>query len=193
MKRERVRKIDMLARGLKPLSELAEGRPHGDRLRYMAGCKCMLCRAANSRYQVEREAARKRGEWNGLVDARKARNHLLKLQRAGIGRRTISDISGICQSQIVKIRSGQRRHVRALTEANLLAVTTAATNDARLIPAAPTWALLRKLMTVEGFTEQELAQRLGYKNPVLQIRTDRITAKTAAKVERFYNRLMLAE
>jgi hypothetical protein len=182
----RPKKIEMSARGLRPVEELASNRPHGDRLKYMAGCRCVPCRAANSRYETERAAARKRGEWNGLVSAAKARNHLLKLQRAGIGRRTISDISGICQTQIIKIRSGERKKIRKQTEAKLLMVTTAATGAARLIPAAPTWALIRRLVETEGFTEKEIAQRMGYKNPTLQFRTDRITAKTAMKVRRFY-------
>lgn len=58
------------SRGLKPVAELAEQRSHGDRLKYLAGCRCVPCRAANSRYEVARAAARKAGDWNGLVPAR---------------------------------------------------------------------------------------------------------------------------
>ena len=62
-------------RGLKPASELAAKRPHGDRLRYVAGCRCDLCRKANSTYERERQKARAAGDWNGIVDAAKARQH----------------------------------------------------------------------------------------------------------------------
>ena len=46
------------ARGMKPVTELARQRPHGDRLRYMAGCRCPACRGANSAYERLRARAR---------------------------------------------------------------------------------------------------------------------------------------
>lgn len=60
-------------RGLRPIEELAADKPHGTRLRYIAGCKCTPCRRANSDYERQRRAARAAGDWNGLVPADRAR------------------------------------------------------------------------------------------------------------------------
>ena len=43
--------------------------PHGTRHRYLSGCKCVPCRAANSRYSTERAAAQRAGDWRGFVPA----------------------------------------------------------------------------------------------------------------------------
>ena len=40
---------------LRSAAVLSIDKPHGTRLKYMGGCKCMLCRAANSRYETERK------------------------------------------------------------------------------------------------------------------------------------------
>lgn len=131
---------------------LAKDKPHGTRLRYMAGCKCMLCRAANSRYETERAAARKNGDWNGLVSAIHARRHILKLS---------------CDVM----------------------------NDARLIPPRATRQIVERLLE-EGMTKTELARRLGStaEFPALQIlQRNRVTAKTAMRVERLWRQMTEGE
>lgn len=51
--------------GLAHIVVLAASKPHGVRLRYMAGCRCLKCRMANSNYETMRARARKAGDWNG--------------------------------------------------------------------------------------------------------------------------------
>lgn len=81
--------------------------------------------------------------------------------------------------------------LRAMTAKRILAVTAeAGMNDAALVSAKPTWLLIRKLVS-EGFTLGELAVRLGYKTRALQLRRDRITARSAMRVARFYKQMML--
>lgn len=77
--------------GLRPVAELAADRPHGDRLRYMAGCRCKECRAANTAYETQRALARKAGDWNGVVSAARARSHIAVLSAAPTSR-VISDL-----------------------------------------------------------------------------------------------------
>ena len=177
---------------LKPVSELGAKKPHGTRLRYMSGCKCMLCRAANSNYEVKRSAARRHGEWNGLVLADKAQKHIAKLSKKGIGYKSVAEITGIAYSTIFKIKSGERKNLRAENEKKILAVSVEAVNDATKIPAIKTWKQIEWLLE-EGFSKAELARRLGYKTPAIQINRNRVTAKTALKVERFYNLMRLGE
>jgi hypothetical protein len=148
----------------------------------------MLCRAANSRYETERDKARKNGDWNGLVSAARARAHILELSRLGIGRKSVAAAASVSHTAVAEIRSGVKLRIRARTERQILAVDETVMSAGRLIPAGPTWKLIDYLIT-EGFTEAQLAHRLGYKTPKLQFSRTRITGKTAAAVRRLYERI----
>lgn len=176
-------------RGLKPVSELGARRPHGDRLRYMAGCRCVPCRAANSRYETGRSAARKAGDWNGLVSAKRARRHILKLSSLGVGRRAVAEAADVGATIIAAIRSGRKLKIRKRTEQKILSVTPTAVSGGALVPADRALRLINRLIEVEGFTKTEIARRLGYKTPALQIKPGWITASRAAAIERLYRRL----
>src|SRR5687768_5744519 len=153
--------MSLASRGLKPVTVLAAARPHGDRLRYMAGCKCQDCRRANSRYESERQRARKNGDWNGIVSAARARRHIMKLSRLGVGRNAVSIGSDVCRTTIMEIRAGKKKRIRARTERKILAVTTKMASDHSFVPAGRTWKLIRMLKT-EGYKTEQLARQLGY-------------------------------
>lgn len=170
---------------LKSSAEYAVGRPHGTRIRYLGGCKCVPCRAANSRYETERALARKNGDWNGFVKAERTARHLKMLSARGIGRGTVSEISGISEFVIGEINAGRKLQIRARTQRKILSVTRKAVNGAMIIPAGPTNRLI-DLILAEGFTKGELAVRLGLKMRSIQFNRERITMRTAVRVERFY-------
>ena len=174
--------------GLKPIAILAVEKPHGDRLRYMAGCRCNECRAANSAYERTRMAARRAGEWNGYVSADRARQHIAQLATQGVGRRAIVEATDIADSIVAKIKAGKRQQIRAETERRILAVTADMACDRAIIPAAPTWRLLDELIAA-GFTKTDLAQRLGYTR-ALQIGRQTVTVKNAARVRRLHQALI---
>ena len=166
---------------LASVEKLAARRPHGDRVKYMAGCRCLPCRAANSRYETKRAALRRAGLANGLVNARRARKHLLKLSCNGVGRRTVGTITGISDSVLFKIRSGQRKQIRALTEKAILEVDTSRRRGSTLVPATETWKRIDRLLS-EGFTRARIARELGRKMPALQLDRDFVTAKNERAV-----------
>lgn len=174
---------------LPPVSSF-ENRPHGTRLRYLSGCKCVPCRAANSRYETERAAARKRGEGGHIIGAGRARRHIRTLGRNGIGYKTVSDASGVASSIVFSILSGRRKRIRASTERRILSVDHFARADHSLVSANRTSRLIGSLL-LEGYTKTFLARALGSKakTPALQLKGDFVTAKNAAKVERLYRRL----
>ena len=178
----------LVRRGLRPINELASSRPHGDRLRYMAGCKCFKCRRANSDYERQRKAARLAGDWNGIVDAARARRHLRYLSRAGVGQWSVCFATDIARSMIHEIKNGDRRRIRARTERKILAVTPAARADRSYVPAVVAWHLINKLLD-EGFTKAGLAKLMGYRSPALQFRRDRITARNEQRVIALHRRL----
>lgn len=164
-------------------------KPHGSRLRYMAGCRCLLCKAANARYESTRAKDRASGSWNDLVPAETAREHILKLSAQGVGRRALAAASDVAERVIANIRSGKQVNVRRNTEERLLAINSQAPSDGALVRANVAWRQIKRLLA-EGFSKAELARRLGYQSPSLQLGKKRIRARTAARVDRLFRMLM---
>lgn len=161
---------------------------HGRRARYMAGCRCLECRAANSRYQAELGRRHAAGDVNPVVSAEPARAHLLALRKLNVGYKAAADAAGVTRGIVLGIATGRRKQCRQSTLNALLAVDAGARSGGALVGAGPTWRLLNELID-RGYTKAWIAQQLGCKMPALQIHKDWITAETAAKVERFYNLL----
>lgn len=178
----------LVARGLKQIAILGARREHGDRLRYMSGCRCADCRKANSTYECARVKARRNGDWNGIVSARNARAHILKLSRQGVGRRSVAIASDVSCGAIAAIRSGTKKRVRARTARRILAVTSGAASDRAFVPAGRTWQLI-ELLLEEGYTKADLARFLGYDRPALQFNRERVTARSAYQVECLYREI----
>lgn len=188
MSRAKAKPASITARGLRTHAELGAQRPHGERMRYMAGCRCDACRAANSRYESERSRARQSGDWNGIVPAAAARAHILRLRRCNVGRRAIAAATDIGETIVHEIATGKRRRIRARTERRILAVSSVARFDRSLVSAGRTWQLVRELLH-EEYTEAFLAQRLGFATARLQFGRERVTARTAYRVERLHREL----
>lgn len=168
-----------------PAFEHYASKPHGQRLRYLAGCRCAECREANNAYARLRGKLVRDGQGNPMIDAARARRHLARLSAAGVGRRTVADVAGVAQSIIAKIRAGRKMKIRRATERALLAVSIAAARGGTLVDAAPTWRHVAWLLS-EGFTRGEIARRLGHKRAALQIGRARVTRATAAAVQRLW-------
>ena len=161
--------------------------PHGTRHRYLSGCRCVPCRAANSRYSTERAAAQRAGDWRGLIPATLVLDHIKTLSKSGVGYKAIAAAAGLARSTMQKIIGGKQHKIRKHHADRILAVNRSAIADCALVPAGRTWTLLSELLAA-GYTKTFLAKQLGSraKRPSLQIETYRITALTASKVERLY-------
>ena len=180
------------SRGLRPAAELGANREHGDRLRYVAGCRCFYCRRANSDYERERLAARKAGDWNGYVSAARARRHLLKLREQGVGRRAVHLASDVADSVLQQISSGRKEKIRARTERKILAVTKVAAQDGAYVDAARTWQQIEQLLG-EGFTKRQISAEIGQNGRSLQLGRKRITVRNAGLIDRLWRRYMTPE
>lgn len=174
---------------LKPTATLAIDKPHGTRVKYMGGCKCVDCRAANTKYELRRAVHRATGRGNGLVPADAAREHLLMLSREGVGRRTVAALTKVAITTLQLIKAGQRKNLRAMSEKKILAVTPDNIRGRALVRAAPTWAIIRYLVD-EGYTQTEIATRLGM-GRTLQFRGKWIAETTANKVKALFDELEL--
>lgn len=180
--------VAMQSRGLRPAEELAANRPCGDRLRYVGGCRCDACRAANAAYERERIKARAAGDWNGLVPAGRAKKHMRNLTSQGVGRRAIAAASDVSETVLTAIRNGRKRQIRARSERAILAVTVAMASDHALVSAVGTWLRIRELLE-EGYTEAFIAKELGYRRRYLQLGKDQVTVRNANEVEQLHRRL----
>lgn len=131
--------------------------------------------------------------WNGLVSSAAVRAHLKKLSRQGVGYKSGAVAADVSKTVLADILFRDKRSLRAQSARRVLAVDRDAIADHALVKAGPTWRRLRRLLS-EGFTKRELARRLGSKarTPALQFRGRYILAKTAARVERFYQIVMVA-
>lgn len=159
-------------------------RPHGTRQRYVGGCRCVPCRAANSRYETERAVARAAGDWNGVVSAAQTRQHIERLSAAGVGGKALAAASGISYTIIQLVKHGHRKQVRRRTEARILSVDGSARSDGALVPSDQARRMIEHLVD-EGYSKAQLARWLGYQRPALQFfRSKLITARTASRVER---------
>lgn len=176
-----------LPKGMKPAHILAQNKPHATRIKYLGGCRCLPCRAANSNYSVERDRRKRLGIGNPLVPADRARRHIEKMSRLGVGYKTLAKSAGVACSITAKIRNGQRKQIRKETEQRILDAKPQPVGKA-IIDARPTWRLINRLLS-EGFTKAELARRLGL-GKTLQLNKHRITAKNAQRVCRFYETIM---
>lgn len=161
-----------------------EGFPHGTRARYVgAKCRCDDCRRANREYHRQRAAAVRAGECNGLVDAAPVRAHLLALSARGVGFRAVAAACDVALSVVRQVRTGKKPRIRAKTARRILAVDAAAISDGGLVLAGPTRAAIREMLRA-GLTKTEIAQRLGYATPALQLTRRRVTAANALRIQR---------
>ncbi|MBV9811356.1 MAG: hypothetical protein JO326_01295 [Acetobacteraceae bacterium] len=167
------------------MRERCATKPHGTRARYVSGCKCLQCRAANSRYSCEAQRRHDSGDTGNVIDASEAREHLRWLSRRGVGRRAVADASGVSATILHQIKLGKRRRIRASTARRILRVDAGAAWGKALVSARRTWQLLNSLIE-RGYTKGQLSLWLGNKTAALQINHKKVTAETAQRVERLY-------
>lgn len=173
---------------IQALVERAQQLPHGQRARYAAGCRCDACRKSNRDYERARLAARKSGDWNGLVDATEARAHLMTLRRRGVGKIAVAASTDIARTVLQQIINGTRTQIRARTAKKILAVTPAMASDHATVPAGATWQRIRQLLE-EGYTRAQIRAALGITGRAIQFGKKLVLVATAAKVERVHRRL----
>ena len=160
---------------LPPIAVLGGSKAHGTRLRYMSGCRCTPCRAANSRYECERLAERKAGRSNKVVSAGTARAHIARLRAAGLGTRTIGDMAGVGRTIVMGIARGVRPRCRQKTVRAICEVSPFDALPGAYVDAAHTWRLIGELLEA-GWTRGRIAQvALGWKCPALQLSKTRCT------------------
>lgn len=153
------------------------------------GCRCFECSDAVYRYEKARRHLREDGI-PAFIDATEVREHLLWLQSVGVGRRRVSQVTGIAMSTINALRGGHRTRVRPETADKLMGVSLAMASPGTNIAGGPTFALVDELLAM-GYSQTELCRRLGMRTRSLNLRrsTGLITAGRAARIASLHRQL----
>lgn len=161
---------------------------HGDRSRYVLGCRCDACRAANIAYQTAwMQRRRDAGIGNPKVPAKRAQAHIRKLGRQGVGMDAIAEATDIGRNTIWRIAKGVAKVTTTRTERLILGVTAKQAKDAARVDAGRTRALIASLIE-EGYLCRDLARMLGYKGKRIPLYKT-ITVRKADRVRQLHHRL----
>ncbi len=157
--------------------------PHGTVSRYTNyGCRCDECKRVKVLAHQELKVKRHLGTVFFVSPAR-SREHLLELQRQGMGCRAIADITDLGYNTLVRIRGGKTKRVHPRTEEKILAVEKLT----YFVRGGQTKRLLKKILD-RGYRQRDIAYFLGREK--LQIaRHRRVKAQTELEVSRIYRML----
>ena len=158
----------------------------------------------SSHYNTRRERDIAYGRWqSSYVDAEPARRHVLALRAAGMGKRTLSKLSGVSVSVIHVLVNGRPERgtapSRRIADNNARAILAVPMPDTSRLAAGcrvditGTTRRLRALVAI-GYTQADLAARLGItpaNSTALFHAQGRVLASTALKVVDLYDRLSM--
>lgn len=182
-------------------------REHGTRARYVngpdehdqpgRGCRCDRCREANRVQQAATRMRELRCRWGAeppaFVAAEPVREHVRRLQAAGMGWKRIAAAAGVAQGTMSKLLFGCRpsRRVTTATAQRILAVTPdGLVADGAYVDSAGTRRRLQALVAI-GYSLTALGRNLGIAptNMVAMMQRPRVTQWHAREVRALYGRL----
>lgn len=177
-------------------------REHGTLAAYkINGCKCGPCEGANRRYVARRYRLIAYGQWRPYIDAEPVREHVRRLQAAGLGWRRIAKLAGVPNGSMSKLIYGDgprgmapSKRVRPATAAAILAIQPGldVLGGNTLVDGAGTRRRLQALVAV-GWAQARVAERLGIErtnlNKMLLGKDKPVYALTARAARALYEEL----
>ncbi len=161
---------------------------HGTNRRYGAGCRCVPCRAAHSRYVSERRREHAAGI-RRRVPADEAREYVATLVALGASRAAIATAAGLSVQTVSEIARGRVATVYASTADRILGVTLSDLSGRHVIPNTTAREILRALQAA-GFTRAEVARMTGRAYASLgEARSSRIRVSTERRIVALYRLL----
>lgn len=181
---------------LPPIEKLTQNKPHGHKLRYVAGCRCWRCRRGNAAYNRKLEENRRRYGPNDLVPTDRAREHLRYLQQFGMGHKTVARHAGLAKTVLAEILWYGKKHMRRRSEARVLAIHPTLDMLPRQVkvPAEETVAKIRQLIRW-GYPKSLInrdglgLQSVGMQVHSLRGKTNVVAVKTAVKIRDFFTKI----
>ncbi|WP_333745525.1 hypothetical protein [Streptomyces sp. IBSBF 2950] len=179
------------------------GREHGYAKYKAEGCKCPVCRAANTAYAVNRERQIILRRWQPYVDAEPVRTHVRRLMEAGMQRRRLATAARMSPGVLERLLYGRpsqgrapSRRMRAHHARALLVLRADPSAPPSRIPVDATGPLRRlRALGAMGFPDAILARELDMHpmnlHTVLGQAT--VTVGTAQRVAALYDRAWNAD
>jgi hypothetical protein len=140
--------------------------------------------------QHDCRARLKQNDCDFTVSAELAREHLLRLRGAQVGKRAVSECTGIAAQVLMSIANGTRRRIRRSTEEKIMRTSAAGRAGGSSVCGKETTRLIDEMLDA-GYSIKSLAARLGYKYPEIQFHGHAfITATNAMRVEKLHTILL---
>lgn len=162
---------------------------HGTSTRYRRGCRCDKCAAA---HLLEIKLIRLKKESESLdvcVDAKRARERLLKLKEYGYTNRELK-MFGVDDCTLTRIVSGRAKMIRKSTESKILSIKTRKIQNKQLIDIAPARRLMR-FWRSNGLSYAQIAKACELSPKTLEgicnKKQGKVYAKTYAKMLQHQN------
>lgn len=152
------------------------------------------------RDRLNREVAAQTSQqplWAGRALLARAREHIARLQRAGMGINAIAATTNLSRNRLMEIADGAghrgcrpaRLHVKAETARRILNVQYRPANGAR-VPAVEAHRIIEELLAA-GLRKREIAAKLGSdaKTPALQIKAKTVLRSTLLRIVDLHERI----
>ncbi|GAA2861243.1 hypothetical protein [Nonomuraea rubra] len=167
---------------------------HGTMRRYNAyRCRCTPCRAAKSRYDINRRRLMAYGRWSAYGDANLVRMHVASLMDRGLSPSAIADLAGVHAECVLQVLGNE--HVRGPLDINarsLLSVSfdLDAVPDRVMVDATGTRRRVQALVAI-GYSLSAQCAVLGrtVNNYYKVLRQPKVFAETARAVRDLYREL----
>lgn len=182
----------------KPCTHPKADHQHGTRAKYVFDlCRCKPCSAAAVAFERKRVRNRAYGRpTTDLIDATETREHVRQLLAAGMGRRRITELSGVNRNDInaiVRATRGRppRGRIKPATAAALLGVQLDRAGGALIDPTGTARRL--QALVADGWTQTYLAACIGVTvgnfNSLILGRYLTVTRRTEERVVGLYGSL----
>ena len=174
---------------------------HGTRTGYgYHRCRCDDCCEANRKYNLIRDRKARAvaygiaiPEPSTFVDATEVRAHLIWLSERGIGRRTISDLTGVSMASILAIKTGKRQKCLRRSAELIMAVNLSQRPSNAHIDATRSLNQVADLVA-RGWTKRKIAQILTGNEGALSLQLKaRITVHHAEVIDQLWRQVMAPE
>jgi lambda repressor-like predicted transcriptional regulator len=164
---------------------MRRGEPgHGSRARYVAGCHCDLCRAANRAYLNDYKVARK-VEGRQTVPSYGVVAHLAALRASGVELTAIARMSGCSPHHLRAVGRGEVPRVTRRLHDGVMSIQPGDYSENARVPVAEALKLVAEIRAA-GIQTKTIARALGYRYHHLSF-ANRSTYVT----QRTYRRLLI--
>ena len=155
-------------------------------------CRCDECETAALSYQARMRRLVAYGQWQPLVPATRARNHIRVLSAAGIGHRRVAALASVSAGYVVDIGSGVTKRVAPDVERRIVAIAPDSSSFAagQLIPAIGVTRRLQALVRV-GWSPASIGRVIGMErtNVSRMLTATRVTVRTHETIAEAYEEL----